>query len=325
MIGGFAFFAAGLALLVIGAEYVVRGASRLALSLGIRPLILGLTVVSVGTSAPELAVGITAGMRDSGSLAVGNIIGTNIFNILGILGLSALIRALPMQLQILKLELPVILGTAGLFAVLAWDGNLSTTDGIILVSCAVVYTAALVMISRRESAATEQVFANSFGDGAARRTATRERARNAVMLVAGIGLTVFGANWLVNGSIEMARGFGMSEAMIGLTIVAIGTSAPELVTTVVATMRDQRDVAVGNLLGSSIYNILVILGITSMVVPGGLPVDRHLFQLDLPMMAAVLILCIPVFVTGRRVSRVEGGIFVGLYLAYLASLLLLRT
>lgn len=325
MMSGFAFFAAGLALLVIGAEYVVRGASRLALSLGISPLILGLTVVSVGTSAPELAVGITAGMRDSGSLAVGNIIGTNILNILGILGLSALIRALPMQLQILKLELPVILAAAGLFAMLAWDGTLSTADGILLLSCAVAYTAALILISRRESAATERVFADSFGDPATRRAAIRERARNTVMLVAGIGLTVLGADWLVNGSIEMARGFGMSEAVIGLTIVAIGTSAPELVTTIVATMRDQRDVAVGNLLGSSIYNILVILGITCMVVPGGLPVDRHLFQLDLPMMATVLILCIPVFVTGKKVSRLEGGIFVGLYLAYLTSLLLLRT
>ncbi len=145
------------------------------------------------------------------------------------------------------------------------------------------------------------------------------------MLVAGIGLTVLGADWLVNGSVTMARGFGMSDAMIGLTIVAIGTSAPELVTTIVATMRDERDVAVGNLLGSSIYNILVILGLTCIIVPGGLPVERHLFQLDLPMMSAVLILCIPVFITGRQVSRMEGGIFVGLYLGYLGSLLLLRT
>jgi cation:H+ antiporter len=152
----------------------------------------------------------------------------------------------------------------------------------------------------------------------------RTRSRYTVVLAAGLGLSVLGANWLVTGAVDIARALGISEAMIGLTIVAIGTSAPELVTTIVATLKDEREVAVGNLLGSSIYNILVILGITCLVSPGGVPVEWQLMLFDVPLMTGVALACIPVFVTGKRISRLEGGLGVAIYLIYMLSLVLFR-
>jgi cation:H+ antiporter len=319
-------FVAGLGLLVIGAELVVRGASRLAVSLGVTPLVLGITVVAVGTSTPELAVGITASLQGRGALAVGNIAGTNVFNILFILGLSALLQPLPLHLHILKLELPVIIASAALMTGLAWDGVLSRLDGGVLFGAAVVYTVALIRISRAETQAVKEDFREMYGADAimTRQTVVWTRVRYAVVLAAGLGLLVLGADWLVSGAVDIARALGISEAMIGLTIVAMGTSAPELVTTIVATLKDERDVAVGNLLGSSIYNILVILGLTCLVTPGGVPVEWQLMLFDVPLMAGVAFACVPVFVTGKRISRLEGGMGVAIYLTYMLSLVLFR-
>jgi len=320
-----AVFGAGLALLVVGAELVVRGAARLALSFGVKPLLLGLTVVSVGTSAPELAVGLTAGLQGSGSLAVGNIAGTNVVNILLILGLSVLLRPLPLQLQTLKLELPVMVGSAALLMVFAWDGVLTRLDGGVMLVGAVLYTVALIRVSRQESRAVRKEFGEKYGAGITRQAAIQARAADTALLAAGLVLSVLGAHWLVSGAVDIARGLGVSEALIGLTIVAVGTSAPELTTTIVATFRGERDVAVGNLLGSSIYNILVILAITCLAPSGGVPVERHLRVVDIPLMTGVAVLCVPVFVTGRRVSRLEGCLFVTMYMAYVLSLGLYRT
>jgi cation:H+ antiporter len=318
-------FAAGLGLLIVAAEMVVRGASQLAASLGVEPLVLGLTVVAVGTSVPELAVGITASLQGSGALAVGNIAGTNVFNILFILGLTALLKPLPLHLQVLKLELPTIVGAAALMTIFAWDGTITQLDGGILLAAAVLYTLALIRLSRRETPALKEEFRDMYGADPARRgSLARQRARYAVVLAAGMVLSVIGADWLVSGSVEIARTLGISEAIIGLTIVAIGTSAPELVTSIVATLRDERDVAVGNLLGSSIYNILVILGVTCLATPGGVPVEAQLLLVDVPLMAGVALLCVPVFVTDRRISRLEGGSGVALYLAYMLWLVLFR-
>lgn len=323
---GAVLFIAGLALLVIGAELVVRGASRLAVSLGVKPLVVGITIVAVGTSAPELAVGIAASLQGSGTLAVGNIAGTNVFNMLFILNLSVLVRPLPIHLQILKLELPVMIAAAIFLMVLAWDGILTRLDGGVLFGAAAVYTGALVRISRGETQAVQEEFREMYGADAVmtRRTVMPTRLRNAVVLAAGLGLSVLGAGWLVDGAIDIARVLGISEAIIGLTIVAIGTSAPELATTIVATLKDERDVAVGNLLGSSIYNILVILGLTCMVSPGGVPVERQLMLVDIPLMTGVMLGAVPVFWTGRRVSRLEGGLGIAIYLAYLLATVLFR-
>lgn len=319
-------FVIGLAVLVVGAELVVRGTTKLALSLGVSPLILGLTVVSVGTSAPELAVGITASLEGAPAIAVGNIAGTNVLNLLFILGLVALLRPIPLHLRILKLELPAIVGAAALMTLLAWDdGMLTTSDGLVLLLGAVAYTVLLVRESRRESRQARLEYAQAFdAEAVVVGHVGWRRFAYGMLLVVGIVLSIVGADLMVTGAIELARSWHISEALIGLTIVAIGTSAPELATALVATVRNERDVAVGNLIGSSIYNILFILGVTCVVLPGDLPVDADLLTFDIPLMAGVAVLCVPVFVSGRAVSRVEGAIFVAIYAAYLAYLIAVR-
>lgn len=319
-------FAAGLGLLVVGAEFVVRSASRVATMLGVTPMMIGLTIVSVGTSTPELAVGIVAGIQGKGGLAVGNIAGTNVLNMLFILGLSALFRPLPLHLQIFKLELPTIVFAAGLMTVLAWDGVLSALDGTIMLLTGVVYTLALIRITRRASPRGKKEYREEYGPETVPRTQPKWRlkARYALLLIIGITLTVVGAELLVRGASGMARTLGVSDTIIGLTIIAIGTSAPELVTTIISTIKDDRDVAVGNLLGSSIYNILFILSVPCILAPGGLPVERQLLWFDIPLMMGVAIGAIPIFITGKRISRIEGGLGVSIYLTYLMWLIFFR-
>jgi cation:H+ antiporter len=318
-------FGAGLAVLILAAELIVRHGSALALACGMSPLVLGLTIVAIGTSAPELAIGITAGIGGMGALAVGNIAGTNLVNILLILGLSALMRPLPLHLRTIRMDLPMMVVAALLMTALAWDEMLSAADGIVMLMVAAAYTAAMILQSRGASRSTKAEFKEMFGADGARVSGTGSRVRvSALYLAAGIALTVLGAHWLVEGAVAIAEALGLSEALIGLTIVAIGTSAPELVTTIVGTLRNERDVAIGNLLGSSIYNILVILAIPAVVAPGGIAVDRHLLLFDIPLMTAVALLCVPVFISGRDVSRTEGGFFVALYCGYLTWLLALR-
>jgi cation:H+ antiporter len=305
---------------------VVRYGSALALAFGVKPIVLGLTVVAIGTSAPELAVGVTAALGGSGALAVGNIAGTNLVNILLILGISALLRPLPLHQRTVRTDLPMMIVAALIMTVFAWDGKLSRLDGGAMLAVAVAYTLMIVRDSRSEARGVKADYTEMFGSEGARTTGTEEahRGLNAVYLAAGLVLSVLGAHWLVEGAVELARELGLAEAVIGLTIVAIGTSAPELVTAIVGTLRNERDVAVGNLLGSSIYNILAILGISCLVAPGGITVERELLLFDIPLMTAVALLCIPVFITGRTVSRAEGGLFLALYCAYLGYVLFVR-
>ncbi|MGE4361702.1 MAG: calcium/sodium antiporter [Mycolicibacterium sp.] len=319
----FVWFTVGLAALIVGAEVMVRGGAQLAARLGISPIIIGLTVVSIGTSMPELAIGVVSAGEGSGALAVGNIAGTNIVNVLLILGLSALLIPLALQLRTVHFELPIMALAAGLLWLLASDGVLSRLDGVILVICTVVYTAGVIWSSRRESWLVAEEFAAEFSgddvDGDATVTVTRPSTSRYLMLtISGIAVVVVGADWLVDGAVGMARGFGVSDALIGLTVVAIGTSAPELVTTVVSTARGDRDIAIGNLIGSSIYNILLILGVTCLVSSSGVILPDSLVRIDIPIMVVVALACIPIFLSGRRVSRGEGGLMVAAYLAYLA-------
>lgn len=314
---------AGIAVLVLGAELLVRGGTRLAARLRVSPMVIGLTVVSLGTSTPELAVGIEAAVQGAGSLAVGNIAGTNTFNILFILGLSALIDPLALRSQTVRLDLPTMMAAALALLVLAWDGNLSRADGALLLAGGSAYTAVILRAARRESQAVRAEYAGEYGGPAADRGA-RDLLAGLAALLGGIAIIVVGADWLVAGASALARMLGVSDALIGLTVVAIGTSSPELATTVVATVRKSRDIAVGNLLGSSVYNILFVLGATCLVPSSGVAVERALVRVDIPVMAAVTLLCVPVFVSGRRVTRVEGALFVAAYVAYLAYLLLTR-
>lgn len=314
----------GLLALIAGAELIVRGGSRLAARLGIPPIIIGLTIVSIGTSTPELAVGIEAAHRGNGALAVGNIAGTNTVNVLLILGLSALMRPLAIGMQTLRYDLPVMAAVAVGFLALCWDGELSRLDGTVMVAGCIAYTLLVIFLARRESSATQAEFAAEY----ALKPASRPSAQLGVsfaMLILGIAIVVVGSNWLVDGAVTLARAMGVTEALIGLTIVAIGTSSPELVTTIVGTLRNDRDVAIGNLLGSSIYNILAIMGITCLVPATGLFVERDLIQIDIPFMVLATFACIPVFLTGRRISRLEGGILVTAYAAYMLYLVTIRT
>jgi cation:H+ antiporter len=314
----------GLAALVGGAELLVRGGSKVAAGLGIAPIIIGVTVVSIGTSAPELAVGIEAATSGNGSLAVGNIAGTNVVNLLLILGLSAALRPLEMHAQTLRLDLPVMVASAALVLLLAWDGTISRLDGAILVVLALVYTLVIVRIARRERPFVTEEYDREYATPQDKPETPVRFAWHGALLLVGIVVVVLGADMLVDGASGIARARGISEAVIGLTIVAIGTSAPELVTTVVSTIRGDRDIAVGNLLGSSVFNLLLILGVTATVPAGGIGVERTLVTVDLPVMLAVAVLCVPVFMSGRRVSRGEGLGFVGLYAAYLTYLLVAR-
>lgn len=314
----------GLVALVAGAELVVRGGGRVAAGLGVAPIIIGVTIVSIGTSAPELAVGIEAAAQGNGSLAIGNIAGTNVVNLLLVLGLSAAIRPLEMHTQTLRLDLPVMVVAAATVTFLAWDGTLSRLDGVLLAASAAAYTIVIVRVARRERPFVKQEYEREYTPPPPKEPVTG-LLWNGALLLAGIAVVVIGADLLVDGASGLARASGVSEAFIGLTIVAIGTSAPELVTTIVSTVRGERDIAIGNLLGSSVFNLFLILGVTAMVPRGGIGVEHDLMRIDLPVMLAVAVLCVPVFFSGRRVSRWEGIGFVALYAGYLTYLVAART
>ncbi len=280
-------FAAGLVIMVAGAELLLRSATRLAALLGVSPIVIGLTLVSAGTTAPELAVGLAAVAEGKGPLAVGNIAGTNIFNLLLILGLSALIRPLPIRLKSIKVAVPVIIGATCALVVMAVDGLLSQTEGALLLIAAVFYTLALVRTSRRQSVAIKREFADEFSIKASVPVEPgAPRTLNLALLFVGLGVTLLGADLLVACAVTIARSSGVSDAFIGLTIVAIGTSVPELVTMMVATYKDDRDVAIGNLIGSSTYNILVIMGLTMLASPQGIDVSSNHLWVDLPLATA---------------------------------------
>ncbi|HLS14567.1 MAG TPA: calcium/sodium antiporter [Beutenbergiaceae bacterium] len=327
----------GLGALVIGANLLVRGGTGIAARLGVSPLLIGLTVVSLGTSAPELAIGIDAALSGTPELATGNIVGTNIVNVLLILGLSALIRPIRMQVQSVRLDGPVIAVAGVLFLLMGLNGVLTRLEGLILLVLGVGYTLAVIRFSRRESAAVRgelsQRYSQSGPEVRPGRTGAAEQAEprrwralaDGVRLVAGIALVIVGADWLVSGSVQIAAALGVSDALIGLTIVAIGTSAPELVTTLVATAKGERDIAIGNLIGSSVYNILFIMGATMLISPAPIEVPAQMVVMDLGVMTAVALACVPVFWSGRTISRLEGGVFVAAYAAYLTALILLRT
>src|SRR5262245_27460750 len=309
----------GLVALVVGAEVLVRAGVGLASWLGIRPMMIGLTVVSLGTSVPELAVGIDAAVSGNPGLAVGNIVGTNLVNLLLILGLSAALAPIVLDRATLRFDLPAMTAAAVLLYVLSLDGELTRLDGVVLLLGGVAYTAGLVQLSRR----TAPDEAEDPGT-VARAAGPHQLVRQVLLLVVAIAVVVVGAELLVNGAVASARSLGVSDAVIGLTIVAIGTSAPELVTTVVSTLRGDRDLAVGNLIGSSIYNVGAVLGLTVLVAPHGLPVPDEVLAADLALLVAATAAAVPVFLSGSRISRAEGGLFVASYAGYLAWLLLTR-
>ena len=308
-------FIGGLVLLVGGAEWLVRGASALARALGISPLVVGLTVVAFGTSAPELGVSITAALAGESDLALGNVIGSNVANILLILGMSAAVAPLVVSRQVVRREVPLMVALSVGVTLLALDGQISRVDGALLTTGVVLYVVESIRESRREQAVR---VAN--GDVPPPVRSARALLFDALRMVTGLAVLMAGTHGVVDGATAMAAAMGVSELLIGLTIVALGTSLPEGATSIVATLRGERDLAVGNAVGSNIFNLLAILGITALVRPIGVP--EAVLEFDLPMMIAVAIACLPVFFTGGEIARWEGLVFLGYYVAYVLYLVL---
>jgi cation:H+ antiporter len=314
------YFVAGLVLLVIGAEALVRGASRLAAAVGVSSLVIGLTVVAYGTSSPELAVSVQSGFAGQADIALGNVVGSNIFNVLFILGISALIIPLIVDRQLVRFDVPVMVVVSLLVYFFALDGNLVFWEGLILFAGVVGYTIFLIQLSRRANAALKAEFEQEFSE-APPRTA-RDWLVSIGLVIVGLVMLVVGSRWLVDGAIAIAELFGVSELVIGLTIVAAGTSLPEVATSIVAAIRGERDIAVGNVVGSNVFNILSVLGMTAMVAPGGVPISPAALAFDMPVMIIVAIACVVVFFTGLVISRWEGLLFLAYYVAYTAYLVI---
>ncbi len=310
----------GLVILTIGADVLVRGASRIALLLGISPLVVGLTIVAFGTSAPELAVSIGAALDGKADIALGNVVGSNIFNVLVILGISAVIAPLVVHIQLVRLDVPLMIYASVLVWIFAKDGLLSLWEGGFLSAMIVGYTSFLIYQSRRESAVVQQELADEAGE--IPRPEVKEWILNPLLILAGLAMLVFGANWLVEGAVTIARNLGVSELVIGLTIVAAGTSLPELATSVVAAIKGERDIAVGNIVGSNIFNIFSVLGISTLVAGGNVPVSSTLLNVDVPIMIGVALSCLPVFVSGYLISRANGIIWLAMYGLYVLYLVL---
>lgn len=366
---------AGLVLLVVGGELLVRGASSVAAVFGISPLVIGLTVVAFGTSSPELAVSLQAGLSGNPDIAVGNVVGSNIFNVLFILGVCALILPLLVSRQLVRREVPIMIGTSFLLLILSLDGLISLIDGLILFAGIIGYTSWLIITSRQETAAAKGseepvtidtiagksplwllgavgvlgvalvgyllgwfdmvitgfliagtllfIAGSLFGKGGT--TKSGDIAHQVGFILAGLGTLVLGAGWLIESATAIAQAFGVSDLIIGLTIVAAGTSLPEVATSIIATMRNERDIAIGNVVGSNIFNILGILGLSALVTPGGLTVNPLIISFDMPIMIAVALACLPIFFTGFNIARWEGFLFLASYVAYTLFLILLAT
>ncbi len=311
-------FVAGLAALLAGAEALVHGASRIALSLGLSPLVVGLTIVAFGTSAPEVAVSVGAVVRGTTDIAVGNVIGSNIFNILMIVGLGALVVPLSVHTQLVRQEVPIMIGASLLLLVMMLDERLSRIDAAVLLGLLIAYVVFLVRQSRAQADNVQQMYAVAVEHHGWDRSVPVQLA----LIVGGMGLLVVGSNWLVDASVAFAHALGVSDLVIGLTIIAAGTSMPELATSVLAARRGAPDIAIGDAVGSSTFNILGGLGISGLVGSAGLTIPAPAMNFDIWVMCAVALACLPVFIAGRRIGRLKGLLFVAYYGAYVAYLIL---
>lgn len=312
-------FIGGLVALVLGAGWLVRGAAKLALSFGISPLVVGLTVVAFGTSAPELAVSAGAVLDGKVDIAIGNVVGSNILNVLLILGASAVITPLVVHLQLIRQEVPIMIAASVALLLMMLDGVVATWESALLVGAMVIYTVFLVWQSRRQSASADAEFE---GEVDLNSTWDRHWSVQLGLILLGLVALVTGSHFLVEAAVTTAKQWGVSDVVIALTIVALGTSLPEIATSVTAALRGQRDMAVGNVVGSNTFNILGCLGISGMLSTSGLVVAESVIHFDAWVMLAVALACLPIFITGREIARWEGVVFLLYYAAYTAYLIL---
>ena len=300
----------GLIILIVGGDFLVRGASSIALRLHISPLVVGLTIVAFGTSAPELLISVKSALAGSPDLAMGNVVGSNICNLALVLGITALIEPIKVQSDSIRIDWPVAMGSALLLYFLIQDGWIVGYEGIIFISLLLIYTVYIVRRSRKETKAVREIEEDAeMPDGPAKNVW-----KDVVFLaIGGLGL-YYGSEWFVGGAQELARYLGVSERVIGITVLALGTSLPELVTAIVASVKKETDLALGNLMGSNIFNVLSILGITSIITD--IHVSDAILSHDMIPMLGITLLILPMMLTGRTIARLEGGILLFIYLFY---------
>lgn len=291
-----------------GANLFVQSASHLASRFGISPVIIGLTVVAFGTSAPELAVNVLAVAQGNTDIAMGNVVGSNIFNIAFILGICALIKPLFVSAQLIKIDIPIMVATSIYLWWTARDNSLSKLEGYILVTGILLYTflqIRLAVSGKNSDKEFEQEFPNK-----------GKPLKDSLILIVGLVALVLGANYFVDGAVLGARLLGWSEAVIGLTIIAAGTSLPEVATSIAATLKGERDIAIGNVVGSNIFNILCVVGISSVMSSTGLPVNKHMAEVDTLVMVLMALICLPFAIWRKQLDRFVGGILFTSWLGY---------
>lgn len=299
----------GLVLLYFGADWLVRGAVTLALHLGLSPLIVGLTVVALGTSIPETLVSVQAAIGHQGGIALGNVIGSNILNIALVLGLSALLHPLKVDSHLVKADVPLLVGATFMLVVLLEDMHISRMEGAFLLLCIMGYVIGNIMTVKRTSPAEDVIEGMEVP-----KDTSKTLKKDIGFLCIGLVSLAFGANFLVSGAVDLARLWGLSEALIGLTIVSIGTGTPELATALMAAHRKTSDLAIGNAVGSNLFNIMFVLGIAGLIVPMDAVGIR---SSDLYVMLGVTILLLPTVWTGYVLDRKEGFVFLAIYVGYL--------
>ena len=302
----------GLVLLYFGANWLVQGAITLALHLGLSPLIVGLTVVALGTSVPEALVSVQAAIGHQGGIAIGNVVGSNILNIAFILGLSAFFNPLKVDSHLVKADVPLLAGATFMLVVLLEDFHISRMEGAFLLLCIVGYVAGNIMTVKRTSPEENKIEGVEVPEDH-----SKNLWRDISFLFIGLIALAFGSNFLVTGAVDLARIWGLSEALIGLTIVSIGTGTPEMATALMAAYRKRADLAIGNAVGSNLFNIMFVLGIAALVAPLD---GKGISSIDLYVMLGVTILLLPTVWTGRILDRKEGFLFLAIYVGYLYHL-----
>lgn len=302
----------GLIMLFVGAEGLIRGSSNLAIKIGITPLVVGLTVVAFGTSTPELVVSLKAALLGNSSISLGNVVGSNIANIALILGVAALIKPLDVHAKVIMREIPIMIGLSLLLILFLIDGEISFIDGLILFAGLIVYVIVNVMMARKEKNSEVDL---EFKEGLKSKLGIPV---SIILMIAGLGLLILGANLFVQGAVAIARLFNVSDAIIGLTIVAIGTSLPELITSIVAAYKNEADIAIGNVVGSNIFNILGILGITALIIPIS---SAGISYIDLGVMFLTALILLPLSKTGLKITRIEGALLLGGYAGFIYFLI----
>ncbi len=312
----------GLLLLVVGAETLIKASVKIGKVMRVSSLVIGMTVVAFGTSAPEVAVSASAILSNQHDVAFGNTIGSNIFNILFILGFAAILRSLSVRARMIWMDTLVMIAVAVIFYLCALDGKIGFVDGATFLLGLVIYTIITIKMSQKENMAVQEEYRQEFGAERGTHKGAWFVGAQILAVLIGLGLLVWGSKWFVAGSISIARSLGVSDLVISLTIVAAGTSLPEVATSVMAAIKGEQDIAVGNVVGSGIFNILGIGGLCGVLSGHGAIVAPSLLQFDIPIMIAVSVACLPIFFSGHKITRGEGIVLFIYYILYTTYLLM---